>query len=206
MTNYEYFEWCFRQVVNIEGGLSKDPGDLGNKDGNFTYMGLSSRYNPEIKGIIKLPKDKRLKEIRRIYYTKYWQKVAVPIISLVSPLKNREENNILKHLAFIMFDAAVQYAPDDANRMLQEAINRIMWEEAKYANISVKLLKVDGVIGNKTTLSLLIFLKYGVIDSYLYLRALKYMKLIGKNKEQAKFAKGWANRLFKIDNLYGETE
>ena len=204
MTNYEYFEWCFRQIVNLEGGLSKDPNDLGNMDGNFTYMGLSSRYNPEIKGIIKLPKDKRLKEIRRIYYTKYWQKVAIPIISLVSPLKNREENNILKHLAFIMFDAAVQYAPEDANKILQEAINRIARSEARYLNNKITLLKVDGIIGNKTIMDLLRFLKYGVIDSYLFLRALKYMDLIGKNRDQVKFINGWANRLKKIDNLWSD--
>ena len=206
MTNYEYFEWCFRQVVNIEGGLSKDPNDLGNKGDNFTYMGISSRYNPEIKEIVKLPKDERLKRIRGIYYEKYWQKVAPPIMGLVSPLRDREENNMLKHLTFIMFDASVQYAPEDANKMLQRAINRIIWAEAKYTGNKVEILEVDGDVGNLTILALLRWLKHGVISSYMYLRSLKYMELIGENNSQAKFVRGWKNRLVKIDNLIEDAD
>ena len=202
MQNYDYFGWSFKQEVNIEGGKNNDPNDLGNKDGNFTYMGLSSYWNPEIKTIINLPKEERLRKIREIYYVKYWQKVATPIMSLVSKLRDREQNAMLKHLTFIMFDAAVQYAPKDANKLLQKAINRIVENESKYLDYrGIKILEVDGIIGNKTILALLKWLKYGIIDSYLYLRGIKYMHLIGAKHSQAENANGWANRLEKIDNL-----
>jgi len=206
MTNYEYFEWCFKQIINLEGGMSKDTADLGNKDGNFTYMGLSSRYNPELKAIMRLSKDDRMKRIKNIYYTKYWQKSVNPVMSLVSPLREAEENNIIKHLVMIMFDTAVQCAPDDANRMLQRALNRIIWADAKYTGNKAQLLKVDGIIGNGTTLMLLRYLKYGVISSYMYLRSQKYLKDIGEKHNQSKFATGWMNRLIKIDNLIEESK
>lgn len=68
------FDKALKCVLNLEGTLSIDVNDPGNKnkDGSqgFTVWGLSSRYNPEI------AQNMSIEAAAIIYKTKYWDKAG----------------------------------------------------------------------------------------------------------------------------------
>lgn len=79
------------------------------------------------------------------------------------------------HLQYIHFDTAVNMGVSGAARMLQRAAG----------------VKEDGIIG-KVTLEAA---KSVSVERYLLFRAFRYMSIIDRSHDQAKFSKGWANRL-----------
>ena len=78
-------------------------------------------------------------------------------------------------LQYAHFDAAVNHGVKGAAKILQRAAG----------------VKDDGVIG-KITLKAVQSLS---LDRLLLYRAFYYMKIVGNNHSQAKYIKGWANRL-----------
>jgi lysozyme family protein len=87
-------------------------------------------------------------------------------------------------IAVAVFDAAVQHDPDDAARFLQRAIGA----------------SVDGDIGPKT-LGKAAEADAATLANFLSYRALYYTKLTHDDRSQMRFARGWARRLFLLQQF-----
>lgn len=199
------FEKSVEKVLKAEGYLSTDKKDLGNKNDNYTIWGLSTIWHPQIKkeDWLHIPKKRSRERAITVYYNDYWLPSVGKLLPLIKPYGGDFTVNLTK-LIYIVFDAAVQYQPRDAIKLLQEAINKVMSERQTLFGTApkFKLLKVDGVAGEKTrrgvASALLPNKNMELLWAYKTLRLEKYLHVIEKDHDLARFAGGWANRIEKF--------
>ena len=151
-------EWLLSP--DIEGEHSNDPQDRGGD----TWYGLARKYHRE------LPWPPTKAQAVEEYRVKYWNACRC--------------SELPPWLAVLVFDAAVQHAPGDAVKFLQE----------------VSGATIDGHFGPQT-LRLANRLSPSHIDEILALRARYYTELVSINDLQRRFALGWHRRLFLLQRF-----
>jgi lysozyme family protein len=96
-------------------------------------------------------------------------------------------------MAVLVFDAAVNHGARRAAMFLQRLVNS----------------KMDGVIGNKTLAALrkklIVYSDHDLMVEFLGYRAEFYHGIVQGDSRQAKFLRGWFNRLFKLQQFILET-
>lgn len=173
------FDFAFKQTLKHEGGYNEVKGDAG----GATNYGISLRFLKglgetngwvDINGDSAITKDdvKNLTEnqAKSIYFEEFWIKAKCHFI----------END---EVAAKFFDMAVNMGPNQASKLLQNAINHMGFN-----------LVVDGKIGNATISSvnnldghvLAVLLRYECI--------IFYQNLVKSKPELIKFLKGWMKR------------
>ncbi|WP_158095909.1 glycosyl hydrolase 108 family protein [Cloacibacillus sp. An23] len=177
-------------VLSNEGGYVDDPHDRGGE----TNMGITAStmrraYND---GLVKHTDVKTLTrdEAAVIYERYYWQPSHA--CDMDSPL------------CTLHFDAAVNHGLGGAAKLLQRTINNY----AAKAGIGVRV-DVDGAVGTKTLSALCqcLDLKGNVsliCEIYCNEREKYYRAIVESNPSQAKFLRGWLNRLARNRELIGE--
>lgn len=192
----------FKKVLKHEGGYVNISHDRGGE----TYKGISRKYHPDWNGwtIIDMIKKEdggieALKKgdispikgeawqrkletmVKNFYRLLYWDRIEGDRICLVS-----------YELAYYLFDSAVLLGVNKAVRLLQEAINHVIVDNA----LNADLLKVDGVLGPVTlrrVQEVKPFVK-DVIDEFVKLRVLKHVSTLKHNPSQIIFLEGWIRR------------
>jgi len=138
--------------------------------GGYTKWGISQNANPNID-----VKQLSLNQVRQIYRKRYWDRLSLDML----PTK----------IAIAIFDMGVNLGTTRAARFLQRTINEVLHK---------KILKVDGIIGEKTIEVCRIVHRIGKLDRLLlelFSKRIKfYYKLSGKRKYK-KYYKGWINRV-----------
>lgn len=87
-------------------------------------------------------------------------------------------------IAVAVFDAAVQHDPKDAIRFLQRTIR----------------VTIDGIIGTET-IAHSAWADGNTLANFLSYRSLHYTKLTREDRAQMRFARGWARRLFLLQQF-----
>ena len=197
-------EDIFKKVLRHEGGYV----NISNDRGGETYKGVSRKYHPNWNGwtIIDMVKNKEgglkaLKKgditpikgkdwqrkletmVKNFYKLLYWDRIEGDKICLVS-----------YELAYYLFDSAVLLGVNKAVKLLQEAINHVIVDNA----LNADLLKVDGKLGPvtlKRVQELKPFIK-DVIDEFVKLRVLKHVTTLKAHPSQIIFLEGWIKRAF----------
>ncbi|UTW12951.1 glycoside hydrolase family 108 protein [Marinobacterium rhizophilum] len=157
-----YFEPAVNWLLgpDIEGEHSNDAADKGGD----TWYGLARRWNQDMDW-----PPTREQAIAR-YRERYWDACRC--------------DELPGTLAVLVFDAAVQHAPKDAIRFLQQAIGA-------YA---------DGIIGPKT-LAKAQYVDNDRLADFLSYRARYYTQLCIDDASQLTFIRGWHRRLFLLQRF-----
>jgi len=175
-------------VMDIEGGYSCDPIDIGGE----TYKGISRKYNPDWKGWEIIDEYKNQPNFpnninssilvmheRSLYKEKYWDRFKGDHI---------QDQEIANEL----YDISVNMGLKRAVEFLQKAINVLNRNQKDYPNISE-----DGIMGSDT-LNVLnnnpknfghIFNILNILQGYHYIKNMK------DNETQERFARGWLSRV-----------
>lgn len=189
------FDKAFQIVLGFEGGYSNDPHDSGGE----TNFGITASTLESAKKNGWVPKNITIKNIslshaKTIYKNGYWDVIKADCMP--------------EPLDLIMFDAAVNHGPANADKLLQKALNSTM------ANTD---LAVDGIIGpialravrDIQELGSTPGLKGNSTIRYLCLNVLLnrvelYTSIVANNKSQEKFFKGWiTNRVINLAKKAG---
>ena len=156
-------------VLAREGGKVDDPKDRGGR----TAYGVTQRaYDASRPG--KPSRDVwdiTPLEVIRIYRKGYWEAVQGDTLCEASP-----------HLALAVFDCAVNSGPGRAIRQLQTALG----------------VTADGQFGSKTEEALLLAAAKGygrVVRVLLAAREVFFRRIVVGDPSQARFLKGWLNRV-----------
>lgn len=177
-------------IIMAEGGLSSDPADRAVRDllpGETVHTGFGIRqstYNAYRRAHKQPVQPVRLisvEEVRDIYRTGYWQEAGCDLILATGATAT----------ATCTFDAAVQHGPARATGWLQQLIGA----------------KADGVFGPASTAALTAHLvgtpDNALADQLLRDRQRFYDALVQSDPSQARFARGWTNRLTKLRRALG---
>jgi lysozyme family protein len=166
------FEEAIALVIKHEGGLNKNPYDLG----GITKYGISLRFlktiNPAADdiSIIKMELD----QAKDIYFQYFW-------------IPNRYQDIKSQALANKLLDTAVNMGAKLANRFLQESMQ-----------ILGHPIKIDGILGTQSISLVNNFLEKNKAENllriYTLLQKEHYGKIVVVNKNQVEFLKGWFNR------------
>ncbi len=155
-------------LMEKEGYLSDHPDDPGGR----TVYGISYRYHPEM----YLNGDPSLENAKRFYEREFWRVCNISTLSIPYELK------------YEIFDAAVQFGPRDAVKMMQTVIN-ILWEDG------FEELIVDGIMGPVSRDSVEKFVKHSpewmkaLHNCFLYLKADAYVE-----ENNPTMIRGWFGR------------
>lgn len=133
--------------------------------GGLTKYGISQKAYPEL-DIINLTKD----DARKIYYFDYWVK------------QNCEKFG--QKLGTFIFDSSVNCGRSRTGKWLQEIIN-----------LKVNILKVDGVIGQKTVTATSVLSEDEILLGMVGKRVKHYSDVIRNYPDQYKMIAGWNNRV-----------
>lgn len=187
------FEQAYDIIVGYEGGYVNDPDDFGGE----TYMGISRRFNPQWEGwnIIDdfkmghpndfpdgLELDDSLEqEVQKFYEANYWDKM------LLDDVKSQR-------IAEELMDIAVNMGLKTATTFLQMGLNYFNENEELFDE-----LDADGIFGPLTFKALQIYSEHYEDEPLLKLlnifQAVKYMNIVDRHPEQAKFFEGWLKRV-----------
>lgn len=169
------FASALRWIFRAEGYLSDDPDDRG----GITKYGISLRWlrsHPDGDitgdGIVDADDIRALTPdaAARFYHSGFW--LAANCHQLPAPLN------------VAVFDFAVNAGVSRAAMVLQESLR----------------VRADGVIGPVTLRAALNADGHELLVDYLGRRALFYTDLVRANSSQAKFLRGWLNRLFRLQS------
>jgi lysozyme family protein len=177
LTDYgENFRRSLAKTLGSEGGYSNDAADKGGP----TMMGvtastLARAHNMGIVGhndVHKLTRD----EVAEIYAVMYWQPCHA--------------DDMPWPLCAIHFDMAVNCGIGGAGRTMQRALNRLYQCG----------LVVDGDLGPASLLALKRVLAHTnalktICEEYCNQREAYYRRIVANNPAQAKFLRGWLNRV-----------
>lgn len=133
--------------------------------GGFTKYGISSRQYPYL-DIDNLTHDDAV----AIYYSDYW-------------LRNKCEA-FSEPLACVLFDSSVNCGQKSAALWMQSTVSSLKSE-----------LEVDGIIGSETIYETNLRNDRAVLEGIVARRLDRYVDLIKHYPKQAKFIKGWINRV-----------
>jgi len=166
MSRYEH---CLKYILEREGGYSNNPLDRGGAT-NFgitqkTYNTYLTKHQLPLRSVEEIDSH----EVSEIYKEEYWDKCRC--------------SDIPFPLDLVVFDSAVQHGPTRASRWLQNCVGT----------------SADGVVGDKTIYAVhdkVINKRLeDVLDNYINGRIAFYAQIIKNDSSQAKFAKGWKNRM-----------
>lgn len=137
--------------------------------GGVTNFGISKRQYPDL-DIEKLTES----EAGNIYYKDYWLKTNCFMFQA--------------SLAIVLFDTAINCGQHSAAIWLQKSINLLK-------PVSDGPIKVDGIIGQRTLALAYKCDQPGLLLKLIAFRLRRYQKIIGRNKDQYKFVRGWVRRV-----------
>lgn len=144
------------KTLKFEGGYVNDPNDAGGE----TKFGISKRAYPNID-----IKNLTLDEAKKIYKRDYWDKV-------------HGDEIISEHIAFELFDTAVNMGVRTASKLLQVASGAF----------------ADGVIGNKTLELINGTDEELLLAKFKLAKVARYTYICEKNPNNRKFFYGWIRR------------
>ena len=185
------FKEAFKRTMAHEGGYVNDAVDAGGE----TYMGISRKFNPGWVGWKKIDKAKKSRkfpknlatvhglkaDVAAFYKQHYWDKFQGDAIPE-------------KHIAFELFDTAVNLGVNRAVGFLQRGLNVLNRNGKLY-----KDLVVDGVFGRRSLAALRAYLKKDKPDYLLkimnVLQGMHYIHYMTRSPIQEKYARGWFKRV-----------
>jgi len=136
--------------------------------GGETNMGISKRAYPN-----EDIKNITIERVGEIYREDYWDKI--------------KGDSLPAGVDYVTFDSAVNHGPKNAGIFLQRAVNR-----------AGKKIAVDGSIGPVTAKIVWECDRQGLIADILRERDIFYKKIIARDLSQAKFERGWMNRIARV--------
>lgn len=162
------FDAALRITLGFEGGVSNDPADRG----GLTSSGITQATYDRFRDRRLLPRQSVVRatnsEITEIYRKDYWEPAKCDALP--------------RRIAACMFDAAVNHGIGQASTLLQRAL----W------------VGDDGVIGPRTIAAALAGEERVTVYSMLTLRREFYRIIVKVDGTQARFLKGWNNRVVKL--------
>jgi lysozyme family protein len=164
------FQKCLKKLFQTEGFFSDRPYDLGGATKyGITLASLSSFRKAAVskKDVMELTEAEAIK----FYFEMYW-----------TPLRCDEYGDDL--LALVVFDQAVNRGIGTVIKDLQLILN----------NDFKKVVKIDGVLGSETLLSLKDVDKLSLSLFIILLAQQRYCRIVEKNPTQIVFITGWINR------------
>lgn len=174
------FKEAFKHVIGAEGGYTADPNDNGNWTGGVRGKGelLGTKYgiaaNTYGKSLLaqgKAIKDLTLDDAMRIYKRDWWDKMRCDDL----PSKYR----------LPLFSAAINCGMGVAVKWLQESVGA----------------KADGIIGPKTIQAVRTANEQWALNGFYERWLARYDKIVERNPSQAKYLKGWRNRVEEVKRI-----
>lgn len=175
------FEKALSFVFGNEGGYSNDPRDNGGETNLGITQSTLDRARLEINGLPSSVRNLTRAQAEEIYRVFYWEASKADMMPYP--------------LSTLHFDAAVNHGVGGAGKLLQKTLNNY----AQKAGLNVRV-DVDGAVGPKTLAALCqcLDLKGNVpliCEIYCNEREKFYRSIVENNPSQAKFLRGWLNRL-----------
>lgn len=175
------FEKSLSVVFGNEGGYSNNPHDRGGETNLGITQSTLDRAQLEFTGLPSSVKDITRAQAEEIYRVFYWEESKADMLPYP--------------LCTLHFDAAVNHGVGGAAKLLQRAINNY----AAKAGLDVRV-EVDGAVGPKTLSALCMCLDIKgnvrlICEIYCNEREKYYRSIVENNPSQAKFLRGWMNRL-----------
>tara|TARA_R110000868_G_C10891438_1_gene763638 strand:- start:746 stop:1291 length:546 start_codon:yes stop_codon:yes gene_type:complete len=176
------FEPALAKTLKNEGGFYHDP-----KTGEVAYKGITlwllrglhwSGTNPQVKGTPATPEEVEIvkglsdKDIAHLYSSQFWYQ--------------QQLNALSQDVAEKVFDLCVNTGNSQGGKLLQRAVNRLIWPEA---------IDEDGKIGPRTTN------KANSVDQAVLLERIRqeakvfYAKLVEQKPVLIGNLKGWYRRV-----------
>lgn len=172
------------EVIGIEGGYVNDPFDSGGK----TKYGITeavARANGWDKSMKDLTEEKAIK----IYTNSYWNKLYLDSV-------NQHDS----HIAFELFDTAVNCGVSFASKSFQRCLNLLNKQATMYKDI-----KVDGMVGPVTIRAFesLYSIKNGTYMETLNkmlncLQGCHYIELGERREKDERYIHGWFKNRIEI--------
>lgn len=175
MAKLSAFDNGFNQLMRDEGYISNDKDD----QGGYTKYGISSKEYGE-ENIKKLT----ITKAKEIYKDDYWFKSKC----------NEIDSDLI---AIKVFNTSVNVGNKRAILFLQRAINNTINKE----KLNLPILKVDGMIGQKTITTLNKLDKHtSLILNYFILEQSNFYIKISKKFNNIKYLRGWLKRAASVCN------
>lgn len=163
------FDYCLQFVLAAEGGKVDDPADRGGRTNKgvtqITYTGWRLHQRLPDKDVWEATDD----EIRAIYREDYWVPSKCPILP--------------EPVDLVTFDTAVNMGVGRAIRFLQTALG--VAADGQFGPKSIDALHEEIAANRQDDLGMQI----------IRLRADRYDLIVKNDPVQARFRKGWGNRL-----------
>jgi lysozyme family protein len=181
------FEEILRKILDIEGGYSNDPDDVGGETicgiaRNFWPNWEGWKYVDETKDNGEVPQVERFIPLAEKFYRQmFWDPI-------------RGDDLVNHDVAYEMFDIAVNLGTHRARTFLQEALNLLNRDGKSWDEILE-----DGRLGSRSmaTLQKALGQRNGSRDLCKVLNALQAMHYINRvraKSSQEKFLRGWLDR------------
>lgn len=191
------FEKAYAVTSAHEGGYANVIGDRGGE----TYKGVARNFHRtwagwaivdayKLKNNDFIPRNTFIADpkldalVKDFYFTEFWK-------------KNYLDKIASDDLSILVYDTAVHSGSGKAARLLQEAVNDVIYKDPFQKIIGVK---VDGAIGPKTIDTVNSLPAAKVHDRMKKLR-LDYLQKLAEKPDQAKFWQGWYNRVSAFPTL-----
>jgi lysozyme family protein len=164
------FDRCLRFTLREEGGYSNDPADKGKE----TWRGVTAATFDRARKAGVVPRDcvtvRDLKpeHVEAVFWNFYWN--ASKAHEFPAPLD------------LLLFDAYVNHRPEVAVKLIQAAVGADQ----------------DGKVGPKTLEAARVVQPVTAIERYTYEREQFYRRLVKQDESQAKFLRGWLNRVARV--------
>lgn len=175
------FEKSLSFVFGNEGGYSNNPHDRGGETNLGITQSTLDRARCQIPDLPSSVRDLTRAQAAEIYRVLYWEKSKADMLPYP--------------LCTLHFDAAVNHGVGGAAKLLQRTVN----DYATKASLDVRV-DVDGAVGPKTLAALCQCLELKdnvplICEIYCNEREKFYRSIVENNPSQAKFLRGWLNRL-----------
>lgn len=171
------FQRAFRDVIEVEGGYSDNPADLGGKT-KFGITEAVARANGFTDSMAALT----IEQAAAIYKSQYWNTLRLDQVAAMA-----------ENIAVEMFDTAVNQGVGKAGEFLQRALNAFNRQQKDYPDLTV-----DGVIGPMTIDALHAYLrKRGEEGEKVLFRAMnalqgaRYIEISESRQQNEAFTYGW---------------
>ena len=171
------FDRAFVRLIGVEGGYTNNPNDSGGE----TIWGITIAKARE-SGYTGSMRSMTIDQAKSIYKTKFWDKLKLDQISMISA-----------SLAFELFDTSVNLGVNAPGPFLQRSLNCLNRQGKDYPDITV-----DGAIGPATLSALEKFFhlrkQEGISVLLKMINVLQgafYISLAEKRQKDEEFIFGW---------------
>lgn len=165
------FEYCYKIIKELEGGLANDPDDKGGKTNfgvtQYTYTSWLERHGMAHRDVEEITEY----EVIEIY-SDYW--------------RDCKASYCFPNLDLLVFDCAINSGPSRAIKLLQRCLG-IDVDGVFGRQTSSAVMEEMSVMGIDH-----------VCDLYLKERDWWYSDIVRRDPTQRKFLHGWLNRLDKL--------